>query len=452
MISLTYDKGTILIKGNIRVPNTTWDARSNCYRALALYYRDILEYLKNSELEYSDEVLDLMPCPSLKCKKELDLRDYQKKALDAWLKAGKKGTIVLPTGAGKTIIAIKAISILNEPAMIIVPTLDLMDQWHSTLSDRFDQEIGIYGGGTHILKPITVATYDTAYLKAEFLGNKFSFLIFDEVHHLPSPGYMHIAEMFASPYRLGLTATYEREDDLHEELTRLIGGKVFEIRIDELAGKHLAEYDVRMIKTDLMDEERAEYERMYRIFLDYIHRNNIILKTPKDFQRFIIRSATDPDAREALVARKKARSIALNSISKLDVLRDILEDHRNDRIIIFTEHNDLVYKISREFLIPAITHRSGKEERKDILDGFRSGRYNAIVSSKVLDEGIDVPEANIGVILSGSGSTREFRQRLGRLLRKKGDKKAILYEIVSKETTEVGISRRRKRECCPQNA
>jgi len=430
---LAYDRGTITI--NIKVPHAKWDSRSNCYRALALYYRDIVEYLKNSGIKFQDEVLNLISCPELKC--DIRLRDYQEKALYSWIKAGKLGSIVLPTGAGKTFVAIKAIAMVNAPSIIIVPTLELLNQWKSKLEEEFGVEIGVYGGGKHELRAITVATYDSAYLRAEELGNKFLLAIFDEVHHLPAPGYSAIAEFFASPYRLGLTATYEREDGLHFELQRLIGGKVFEVGINELSGKHLAEYELRIIHTELTPEEKIEYERNYKAYLSYIREKKI------DLQELIMRSGRDKKAREALLARHRARTIALNSEAKLLALKRILEHHRGERIIIFTEHNSLVYRISRRFLIPFITHKTKRDERQRNLENFKKGIYNAIVTSKVLDEGIDVPEASIGVILSGSGSTREYRQRLGRILRKKDNKKAILYEIVSKRTTEVGTLKRR---------
>jgi len=264
------------------------------------------------------------------------------------------------------------------------------------------------------------------------------------VHHLPSPGYANIAEMFIAPYRLGLTATYEREDGLHKALERLVGGKVYEIGVDTLKGTHLAEYTTRKIVTDLTDDERKEYEKYHGVFADFLKAKHVVLRSPRDFQRFVMRTGRDPRAREALLARNRARRIALNSQSKLQILSEILATHFGERLIIFTEHNSLVYAISKEFLIPAITHTTQKDERAEILDNFRTGKYKTIVTSKVLEEGIDVPEASVGVILSGSGSKREYKQRLGRILRKKEGKLAILYEIVSKGTTEIGISRRRK--------
>jgi superfamily II DNA or RNA helicase len=126
-------------------------------------------------------------------------------------------------------------------------------------------------------------------------------------------------------------------------------------------------------------------------------------------------------------------------------LSEILKRHNGGRIFIFTEHNKLVHRISSQFLIPSITYRTPGKERNEILDRFRSGIYRAVVTSKVLDEGIDVPDADVGIILSGTGSQRAFIQRLGRILRKKEGKEAVLYEIVSSETSEVNTARRRKR-------
>ncbi|MHC1610732.1 MAG: DEAD/DEAH box helicase family protein [Candidatus Methanospirareceae archaeon] len=441
MITLRFEKGTLVVKSNFKLPHTVWDTRSGCYRCLPIFYRDLIEYLKLSKLEYEDTVLNLPPMPHLKC--NVTLRDYQRDALHTWLRT-RNGVLVLPTGAGKTVIGIKAISVLNVPTLVVVPTLELVKQWKEELESEFGLEIGTYSGEAHVLKPITVSTYDTAYLRAEELGNRFLLLLFDEVHHLPSPGYMKIAEIFVAPYRLGLTATYEREDGRHKELERLVGGKVYEIEVDTLKGKHLAEYTTRKIVTDLTDEERKEYEKYHAVFTDFLRAKHIVLRSPRDFQRFVMRTGRDPKAREALIARNRARRIALNSRSKLRAISEILEKHFGERIIIFTEHNSLVYVISKEFLIPAITHATQKDERAEILDNFRTGKYKTIVTSKVLEEGIDVPEASVGVILSGSGSKREYKQRLGRILRKKEGKLAVLYEIVSKGTTEIGISRRRK--------
>jgi superfamily II DNA or RNA helicase len=231
---LRYDSGTILITGIAHIPFASIDPRTKSnLRAQALYYPNILEYLKQSEIEYDDsQVLDLVPSPSLSIDSHhhLYLRDYQKSALDNWVKAGKKGCIVLPTGSGKTVIGVKAIEIVNFASLVIVPTIDLMDQWTSVLSKYFsDVKIGNLGGGTDDIQAITVSTYDSAYIRASSLGNKFSLVIFDELHHLAAPGYRSIAEQFASRFRMGLTATIEREDAMHKDFPILVGaGVVFE--------------------------------------------------------------------------------------------------------------------------------------------------------------------------------------------------------------------------------
>ena len=449
MIKISFKQGTLLIEGNVRVPNAVWDERSGNFRALALYYRDITDYLKNSKIPFKDEVLDLFPCPDLAAAyeasgKKLKLRDYQAEALVTWGENNRWGVLVLPTGSGKTLVGIRAIAGCNTPALVVVPTLDLLEQWKKQLEEAFLMEIGKLGGGEKKILPITVSTYDSAYIHAETLGNRFGLLVFDEVHHLPATGYRSIAEFSAAPYRLGLTATYEREDELHSELNRLVGGKVYEKHVSELAGSHLAPYRIKRIAAALTDEERKEYDKCYSAYTDYLRKTGMVLRGPGDFQKLVMRSGRDPEARKALLARNAARELAFNTESKIEKLKEILNAHREDRVFIFTEHNRLVHRISREFLIPAITYRTPAKERNSILEKFKEGKYRAVVTSKVLDEGIDVPEANIGIIASGTGSKLAYIQRLGRILRKKEGKEAILYEIISEETTEAGTARRRK--------
>jgi superfamily II DNA or RNA helicase len=449
MIKISFKQGTLLIKGNVRVPNAVWDERSESFRVLAMYYKDTINYLKNSKTDFEDNVLDLLPCPDLAAAYEASgkkprLRDYQAEALVSWGENEKLGVVVLPTGSGKTLVGIRAIAGCNTPALILVPTLDLLAQWKKQLKEAFSMEIGQLGGGEKKILPLTVSTYDSAYIHAETLGNRFGLLVFDEIHHLPAAGYRSIAEFSAAPYRLGLTATYEREDELHSDLNRLVGGKVYEKQVSELTGGHLSPYRIERIATTLTAKERKEYEQQYSVFLDYLKKTGMIMKSPQDFQKLVMKSGRDPKARKALLARNKARDLAFNSSSKIDKLREILEIHKGDRVFIFTEHNRLVHKISREFLIPAITYRTPSKERNSILERFREGKYRAVVTSKVLDEGIDVPEANIGVIASGTGSKREYIQRLGRILRKKEGKEAVLYEIIAEETTETGTAKRRK--------
>ncbi|MDI9644262.1 MAG: DEAD/DEAH box helicase family protein [Candidatus Verstraetearchaeota archaeon] len=442
MLTLRYDKGTIL-SGNVRTPHSSWDRSVGVYRSLALHYPEAIRYLRESGIPFEDRVLD--PLPHADFRAEVMPRAYQLEALDAWLEAGMRGVVVLPTGSGKTLLGVLAIQEANSPTLVVVPTLDLLEQWRERLAEAFRQEIGAYGGGDTSLCPLTVATYDTAYLRAEELGNRFPLLVFDEVHHLPSPGYSQIAELYASPYRLGLTATYEREDGLHERLPVLVGPKVYERRVSEMAGTHLAPFSIKRIYVDLPPDETQEYLRLMRVYREFVRKKGLRMRSPQDFRRLVMMSGRDREAREALLARMRAMELALNSPSKIGALGRILAQNPSERVLIFTRHNSLVYSISSTLLIPAITHETPKEERQRILKKFREGGYTAVVTSRVLDEGIDVPEASLGIILSGTGSKREFVQRLGRLLRKRGEKKARLIEIVSRLTDESRLSARRRR-------
>ena len=404
--------------------------------------RTLWNILRKAESDYDDDVPN--PPPLEQLKSNVELRTYQNKALDNWCRAGNRGVLILPTAAGKTFIALKAIDLLRTQTLIIVPTLDLIDQWRKRVRECLGVEAGVVGGGENIIRMVTVATYDSAYSQAAQLGNRFMFLVFDEVHHLASPGYMQIGEMYIAPYRMGLTATYERSDQRHALLPLIVGDPVYSIDIEELAGKHLSPYTYEKVSVELTPEEQQTYEAEMSVFKNYLRQRRIVLKSAADFQRFIMTTGRDPHAREALLARNRALRVAVNSEAKLNLLAERLETYRDEKILIFTLYNDLVYTISRRFLIPAVTYQTPREERREILTNFGNGKYKVIVTSQVLDEGVDVPDASVGLILGGTGSAREHVQRLGRLLRKKEGKTAKLVEIISKETVEVGISRRRR--------
>ena len=365
-----------------------------------------------------------------------------------------RGCVVLPTGAGKTAIGIDAIQRVNASALVVVPTIDLMEQWANSITkhlfvdgpqDKQNISVGKLGGGDDDLQAITVATYDSAYLRASSIGNKFKLIIFDEVHHLPAPGYRLIAEQFVAPFRLGLTATIEREDGMHESIPYLAGGVVFRLGSKDLSEqKHLAEYTVDRIQVYMTLEEQREYEVNQTKFLTNMRKLGFKVPSMHNLKRLIMMSNKNKIAREAMLARNKANEIALNSESKVTELQKILQQNSSSKTIIFTQNNKMVYDLSNRFLIPHITYKTLKEERRDVLDGFKSGRYGAVVTSKVLDEGVDVPDAELGVIMSGTGSGRELIQRLGRILRPKQDgRKARLVEIVSKHTRETNTSAKR---------
>ena len=447
MLELIYDRGTILLKNRelVSLPEFfKFDRRVDCFRALAFKYRETIEYLERAGIHFRDKVLEL-PSTPIKAIKTVKLRSYQKAALKAWENNDKRGIIVLPTGAGKTRIALAAIALVSAPTLVVVPTLELMDQWEKRLSRFFTCKIGRFGGGKRNLEVLTIATYDSAYIYAEKLGNKFMLIIFDEVHHLPSPGYRQIAELNAAPYRLGLTATPEREDGLHADLPLLVGPIVYRLSPRHLAGRYLADFDVVKIRVKLKEDEKERYRALMEKYRKYLESRGIKLRSVRDFEKLVMKSGLDGEAREALLAWREARKIAFNASQKIEALKEILAKHRGDRVIIFAENNEVVRMISLRFLIPEITYKTGGEERKAIMEKFRKGEINAVVTSRVLEEGVDVPEANVAVVLSGTGSRREFIQRLGRILRPKKGKRAILYELVTSGTTETRISRRRRK-------
>ncbi|MDG7035847.1 MAG: ATP-dependent helicase, partial [Nitrososphaerota archaeon] len=211
------------------------------------------------------------------------------------------------------------------------------------------------------------------------------------------------------------------------------------------AGTYLSDFSIRRISVDLSEEERREYRRNYDAYSAYLKRKGIIMRSPRGLLRLIMLSNRDPEARLALLARNEAIRISLNAANKVDALVSVLREYGGKKVLVFTQNNELVYRVSRSLLIPAITHLTPKAERELILKSFREGRYRVIITSKVLDEGIDVPDASVGVIMSGTGSSREFVQRLGRILRKVSGKRAELIEIVTSDTTEPRASYRRKR-------
>ena len=447
-VRLSYEEGTIRVEStgvsveSLSLPGVEYDPRTETGRAPAFRYAGIRDALAAADVAVEDEVFAL---PALALESSYRLREYQQEALDAWRAADERGVLELPTGSGKTVIGIAAMEALDVPTLVVVPTIDLLEQWERELAAEFDGPAGRLGGGEQRVEDVTVSTYDSAYLRADEHGNRFGLVVFDEVHHLGGEGYRDIARLLSAPARLGLTATFERPDGAHEVVEEVLGELVYRIDAEELAGEYLAPYDIKRIEVALTPEEREVYERHQSVFTDYLAQSNITLRSGSDYQELVKRSGNDPQAREALLAKQRAREVMMNADRKVKRLAGILDRHRGDRTIVFTAHTDLVYRLSERFLLPAITHETGAAERREILERFRQGEYSRIVTANVLDEGVDVPDANVAVVLSGSGSEREFTQRLGRILRPSGEgERALLYELVTEETAEERVARRRR--------
>jgi superfamily II DNA or RNA helicase len=308
----------------------------------------------------------------------------------------------------------------------------------------FDVPVGLIGGGHYDLQPLTVTTYDSAHIHLERWGHRFGLLIFDECHHLPGPTYMEAAIGSIAPFRLGLTATPERTDGQEGLLHDLIGPLVYRREIKELAGDFLAEYRAERLYVELTPEEEDRYRQARDIYRRFVDEHRISMSGPNGWQRFIQETCRSKDGRAAFQAYREQRRLALAAPAKLQLLEKLLDQHRLDRILIFTHDNATVYQIARRFLVPAITHQTKAKERRFILDRFQTGEYPVVVTSRVLNEGVDVPAANVGIVLSGTGTVREHVQRLGRLLRKYGEKQALLIEVVTRGTAEEFTSDRRR--------
>ncbi|MFC7203490.1 DEAD/DEAH box helicase [Haloferax namakaokahaiae] len=444
MTTLRFEDGTIHLATDLElsIPGVEADPRSGGYRAPAMEYAAIRDELERRGIEFEDTLALESDLP---LSTTYDLREYQRAALDAWLDAGATGVVELPTGAGKTVLAVGAMAALSVPTLVVVPTIDLQDQWIRELETEFDVPIGRFGGGEQTQEPITVSTYDSAYLRADDVGGDFGLVVFDEVHHLGGQGYQDIPRMLAAPARLGLTATFERPDGAHEAVEELVGPRVYQLSVDDLAGDHLADYEIRRLEVELTPDEREAYEQAQETFVSYLRTSGISMQSGSDYQKLVMRSGNDPRAREALLAKQRARDIMMGSEAKVEHLSRLLARHRDDRVIIFTASTDLVYRIATRYLVPPITAETGTKERRQILERFRDGTYDTVVAANVLDEGVDVPDANVAILLSGSGSEREFTQRLGRVLRPKSDgSTAVLYELVSVETAEERVANRRR--------
>lgn len=371
-------------------------------------------------------------------------RPYQSEALEAWMAARGRGVVVLPTGAGKSHLAIMAIAARRRSTLVIAPTLDLVRQWYDLLRRAFDVPVGVIGGGEHVVHDLTTTTYDSAFLHMEHLGARVGLVVFDECHHLPGESFALAARFCLAPFRLGLTATPERADGREQLLGELIGETVYRRDIVDLSGDYLAPYETVRVHVELDPDERASYEQARRVYLAFLRQHGLVVSTPQGFGEFLMRSSRGEEGRLALKAYQQQRQIAFAARGKLACVERLLKRHRHDRCLVFTQDNATAYLLSRRFLIPALTHQTKVTERSEILAGLAKGTFSAVVTSKVLNEGVDVPQANVAIVVSGSGSVREHVQRLGRILRQQQGKRACLYELISTDTTERWTSARRR--------
>ncbi len=444
-MQIRFDRGTILIDRSPAsldpgaLPGVTWDPRVRSWRAPADAYASVVARLARDELRFETQMADHATATAGWSMPEL--RWYQQDALAAWGAAGRRGLIALPTGAGKTMIAVAAIACCGVPALCLVPTRVLLDQWAQVLM-RHVPEVGRLGDGERTLAPVTVATYASAITWAPQIGDRFGLVVVDEAHHVGAECPGEVLQMLVATARLGLTATPPL-GDAALAVERHVGPIVYTLAIDDLVGSALAEFDLVTIPIGLTGEERARYEaaraRFGAAFAAFRR-----AAPGSDWPAFVTAAMRSEEGRHALAAWRTSREILAYPADKRRVLRESLARHADQRTLVFTPDTRTAYEIAREFLVHPITHEIGRKERTRVLERFAAGDLNVIVSAQVLDEGLDVPAAEVAIVVGGSASPRRHVQRIGRVLRPAPGKRARVYELTVADSAEVMQVRRRR--------
>lgn len=418
-----------------------WDPRISAWRCDARHYASVLEQLGNSSWPIDDRVphWQRVQWPKLALH---PLRPEQEEARAAW-QATQRGVLVMPTGTGKTEVALAIMAEASVSALVVVPVRDLMYQWHRRILERTDYDAGIIGDNVFRVRSVSVTTYDSASIHMNRLGDRFGLVVFDECHHLPGRVTRDAALMSAAPRRLGLTATPERFDGRHADLDWLIGPIVYQMPISLAKGRSLANYHVVRIPVHLSREEQNRYDRLSIIVRRYLAQQREI-DPQVTWRDLCIRHGMTPEARRAIKAYYAKKAIEDRAEEKLRVLEDLFKLYADDPVLVFAGSNAMARDVSRRFLVPCLLNHCKKHERIEVLRGLENSTYPALVANQVLDEGVDLPEVKVAVVIGGTGSSRQAKQRLGRVLRKRGNARAVLYEIVCRDTNEEQRSRRRR--------
>ena len=443
---LTFDRGTLLLEGapaGVEVadfPGFLWDERVGALRAPARLAYALAAALRRREVPLTDTPRPRLVPPS--GIRPVSLRPYQHAALTAWRRAGRRGLVVLPTGAGKTRVALAAIAATRTPCLVLVPTRALLAQWLRALEEIYDGPIGRFGDGERVLAPLTVATFAGAYRHMPVIGDRFGMLVVDEAHHFGTGAFDEALEMSIAPVRLGLTATPLPPGPAAARLGELVGPPVYELGVADLAGRWLAPLKRVTWQLALDDEERREYDALVAVYREAVRvfMGNHLGASWEDFLR---EAARTDEGRRGIAAWRRAARLLSFPRCKREALGLLLRRHHEQRTLVFVAHNETAYAIAREHLIMPLTVEIGREERQATLERFRSGELRALVSAQVLNEGVDVPEAEVGIVVAGRMGEREHVQRVGRLLRPGPGKQALLYELIVAQSGEVRQAQKR---------
>lgn len=378
---------------------------------------DLAGYVEGTPLEFGFRKTALS-------KKPFGLRKYQKEAVDAFYVRGTNrggcGTVVLPCGAGKTVVAIGAIHAAQTQTLVLTTNTVALRQWKNELLDKTtltQDQIGEYSGDSKEIRPVTLATYQVlTYRKSKdspfihfslFDEGNWGLIVYDEVHLLPAPVFRATASLQARR-RLGLTATLVREDAREEDVFSLIGPKKYDVpwKVLEKQG-WIAQAFCHEVRVHLPEEERYRYVTSDK--------------------------------------RKKFRIASTNPV-KDTVCESLVKKHTGDNILIIGQFLDQLKLLSERFDSPIITGRTPTKERERLYDAFRAGEEKLLIVSKVANFAIDLPDANVAIQVSGTfGSRQEEAQRLGRILRPKTESTiAHFYSMVSRDTCDQDYSVKRQ--------
>lgn len=381
-------------------------------------------------------------------------RAHQAQALERWTAAGSRGTVVLPTGAGKSLVALLAILQGGRGACVVAPTRALVAQWYSQLADAFGEDaVGAYYADEKEVRPLTVTTYHSAFALLERWGARFDLLVLDEVHHLADAAggearaWHDALRVAPAPRRLGLTATYP--DGRDRVLREQVGPVAYRRTVGEMRDAELAGFALVRRFVDLAPEEAARYAGAGEAFEAYVEARGFREAHPAGtsawWPLFMAETRRSRAARQAFAAWRERERIVALSAPKLREAERLLRLFPAETALLFCGSAEAGEQVSRRFAIPLVSADTPASERKAVLDAVAAGEVRAVASVRVLDEGWDVPSAKLGIVLGDGtrGSPRQFAQRLGRLLRKQGDAVASLFEIVSAGTHELLTSQRR---------
>jgi superfamily II DNA or RNA helicase len=443
---LVFDRGTVLLLDSPAhfdaqtLPGALWDPRVGAYRCPGCALPALKRLLEHESVQISDEAsAGRLDRPERRT--AVDLRPYQRSAIAAWELADRRGIVVLPTGAGKTRLALAAMAEAGVSALCLVPTRVLLEQWVRATREVLGLDPGVYGDGERRLGSVTIATFESAWRHMERIGNRFGLVVVDEAHHFGNGIRDEALEMCTAPLRLGLTATPPQNA---QRLSELVGSIVFELSISDLSGSFLAPLENICIHVDLNRSERAEYDRLTAVFRSVLGRFQR-LHPGASWDEFVRAARRSEEGRRAVAAFHRTRKLLAFPDAKRRALARLLRDNTDTRTLVFVGDNETAYAVSRQHLIMPLTCDIGRREREQALELFAEGKLKTLVSAQVLNEGIDVPEAEVGIVVAGHRGEREHVQRVGRLLRPRPGKRAQVYELVVRASRDEREADRRRR-------